>query len=153
MPSRPKAIAVMLLAEGAVLLATGGWLVGIALADSGAGKSTNALCTGALAAVLAPVFDLLCGATGAVLGLLGVAGLVGGWATFRRPPTAATRLLLLAFALPWGMAAILAGCSAASPQSDPTTSLAALGLATTLGLLHVIAARTRAAPVAIAGSA
>lgn len=152
MPSRPKTIAVMLLAEGAVLLSTGGWLVGNAVTDGGTGP-TNALCTGALAAVLDPVFDLLCGATGAVLALLGVAGLVGGWATFRRPATAATRLLLLAFALPWGTAAILAGCSAAAPQSDPTTSLAALGLATTLGLLHVVAARTREAPVAIAGSA
>lgn len=152
MPSRPKTIAWVLLAEGAVLLATGGWLVGMALADGGTGKPTNALCTGALATVLVPAFDLLCGATGAVLALLGVAGLVGGWATFRRPATAATRLLLLVFALPWGMAAILAGCSAAAPQSDTTTSLAAFGLATTLGLLHVVAARTREAPVAIAGS-
>lgn len=146
MVRRPHLLAWMLTLEGAILLLCGGGLVAASRTGRVAALLGSGGCTGALAFVGGPVLEWLCGALGAVLGLLGGAGLVTGRSAFRRRHPVAARTVLLAYAMSWGVLATLACLRASAPQSDLATSLAAGAIAAMVGLLHVIAARSPSTP-------
>ncbi|MBL8755465.1 MAG: hypothetical protein JNK15_19350 [Planctomycetes bacterium] len=133
-------LAWMLSLEGVAMLVSGVGLVVTALTGRGATTLMNGTCTGALACVAGSVLEWLCGALGVGLGLLGVAGLVAARETFRRPISGATRIVLLVYAVSWGLLATLACLRAGSPACDPATSLAAGVLAATIGGVHALAA-------------
>lgn len=142
MTTRTRFLAWMLTVEGAMSMLCGVGLAGMASRGGAAATFRGGADTGALASVLGPVLDGICIAVAVVLVLLGAAGLVAGRAAFRQRVPGATRTVLLAYAVPWGLLAALACLRAGAPQYDPASSLAAAALAATIGLLNMIAART-----------
>lgn len=142
MVRRPPFLAWMLSLEGSTLLLCGAGLAVAAMGGRVAATLGGGADTGALAFVVGPVLEWACAALGVVIGLLGVAGLAAGRAAFRRRVPVATRTVLLAYAVPWGLLATLACLRAGAPQCDLAASLAAGVLAAAIGVLHVVAARS-----------
>lgn len=134
------------------MLLCGGGLVVTTLTGSGSSTWVSAACNGGLAAVLGPVFDAMRSASGVVLTLLGAAGVAAGAVALRQPVTLATRLLLLAYGLAFGLVAILSGLGMAAPHRDLMTSFVAFAFAATLALLHVAAAGSRETRVSAVAS-
>ncbi|MBL8730601.1 MAG: hypothetical protein JNM25_19440 [Planctomycetes bacterium] len=142
MVRRPHLLACLLSVEGSTLLLCGAGLVVTSMTGRVAATLGGGTDTGALAFVAGPVLECLCCAFGCVLCVLGVAGLVAGWAALRRHIPLATRIVLMTYAVSWGLLATLACLRAGAPQCDVATSLAAGVVAATFSVLHMIVARS-----------